>query len=153
MLKSRIKSRDGSHGLVDAVLKHPHGPLQLLPLPQYACDLANFVFYGPIFWMIQRPSNNTEPPRTLSSRYCLMDVRRVVGSQVIPQKNTVVIRPLQSKLLYFRANMITEIPKDIDCCPHPLDAPNPTPWTLDTSTYFWGKGSIPPNNCIAHCQL
>ncbi len=121
--------------------------MRLLPLSQNTSDLAYFVLNWPIFRMILRPSNDAKPTRTLASRDRLMDVRGVMCRQVVPNKNPVVVRPLHSKLLDLHANVVTEIPKDVGCCPHTLDTPNPMPRMLNTPTDLRRKSWIPRLDC------
>ena len=76
-----------------------------------------------------------------------MDVRGVMRSQVIPNKNPVVIRSLHSELLYLRANVVAKITENVDCCPTALDTPNPTPRALNTPTDVRRKPWIPRFDC------
>ncbi len=144
MQKGRVERLDRCSGLVDAVLQHLHRPMRLLPLLQNTSDLAYFVLNWPIHRMILRPSNDAKPTRTLPYRDRLMDVRGVMRRRVVPNKNPVVVRPLHSELLDLRANVVTEIPEDVVCCPHTLDTPNPTSRTLNTPTDLRRKSWIPP---------
>jgi hypothetical protein len=43
-----------------------------------------------------------------------MDVHRVMRRQVVPNQDPVVICPHHPKLLYLQADMIAEIPEDVD---------------------------------------
>ncbi len=63
--------------------------------------------------MVLQPSHNTEPTRTLATRHCLVDIRGVMHSQVVPNQDPVVIYPHHSKLLYLWADVITKIPEDV----------------------------------------
>ena len=121
--------------------------MRLLPLPQNTRHLTYFVFNRPIFGMILRPSNDAKPTRTIAPRDRLMDVRGVMRSQVVPNKNPVVIRSLHSELLYLRANVVAEITENVDCCPTALDTPNPTPRALNTPTDVRRKPWIPRFDC------
>ncbi len=153
MHKGRVKPLDRHSGLVNAVLQHLHRPMRLLPLPQNARDLAYFVLNWPIFGMILRPSNNAKPTRTLTSRDSLMDICGVMCRQVVPNKNPVVVCFVHTELLYLRANVVAKIPKDVDCCPHTLDTPNPTPRTLNTPTDMRRKPRIPRLDCEENSDL
>jgi len=94
--------------------------MRLFPLPQNIRDLAYFVFNRPISGMILWPSNDAKPTRTLTPRDRLMDVRRVMCSQVFPNKNLVVVRSLHSKLLYHRAkNAVTKLMENVVIVPQP----------------------------------
>ncbi len=93
--------------------------------------------------MVLRPSNNAKPSRTLATRHCLVDIRGVMHHQIIPKQYLVVIYPLHSKLLNLRANLVTKVPKDVECFPHTLDTPNPTLKMLNTPTDLLRKCWIP----------
>lgn len=53
------------------------------------------------------------------SRYCLMDVRGVVGGQVVPYKNAMVVRPVHAEPFDLCANVVTEIAKTLVVVPTP----------------------------------
>ena len=129
---------------VNFVLRRLHRPMRLLSLPQNTRHLTYFVFNRPIFGMMLRPSNDAKPTRTLVPHDRLMDVRGVMRSQVVPNKNPVVIRSLHSEPLHLRANAVAEITENVDCCPTALDTPNPTPRALNTPTDVRRKPWIPP---------
>jgi hypothetical protein len=93
--------------------------------------------------MVLRPSHNTEPTRTLATRHCLVDVRGVMRRQVVPNQDPVIICPHHSKLLYLRADMITEILEDVYCCAYSMDTPDPMPRTLNTPMDVRRKSWIP----------
>ncbi len=76
-----------------------------------------------------------------------MDVRGVMRSQVVPNKNPVVIRSLHAKLLYLHANVVAEITENVGCCPTALDTPNPTPRALNTPTDVRRKPWFPQLDC------
>ena len=147
MHKGRVERLDRRSGLVDFVLQRLHRPMRLLPLPQNTRDLAYFVCNRPIFGMILPPSNDAKPTRNLAPRDRLMDVRGVMRSQFVPNKNPVVVRSLHSILLYLRANVVAKITENVDCCPTALDTPNPTPRTLNTPTEVRRKPWIPRLDC------
>ena len=123
MHKGRVECLDRRSSLVDFILQRLHRPMRLLSLPQNTRHLTYFVFNRPIFGMILRPSNDAKPMRTLAPRDHLMDVRGVMRSQVVPNKNPVVIRSLHSEPLYLRANVVAEITENVDCYPTALDTP------------------------------
>ena len=132
---------------VNFVLRRLHHPMRLLPLPQNTRQLTYFVFNRPIFGMILRPSNDAKPTRTLAPRDRLMDVRGVMRSQVVPNKNAMVVCPLDPKLLNLRANVIAEITENVGCCPTAMHTPNPTPRALNTPTDVRRKPWIPRFDC------
>jgi hypothetical protein len=72
-----------------------------------------------------------------------MDVRGVVGGQVIPNKNAMVVRPVHAEPFDLCANVITEIAKNVSGCTYPLNASNPLSRLLDTSPSLWRQGRIP----------
>ena len=147
MHKGRVECVDQCSGLVDFVLQRLHCPMRLFPLPQNTRDFAYFVFNWPIFGMILWPSNDAKLTRTLPPRDCLMDVRRVMCSQVVPNKIPVVIHSLHSKLLYLCANVVAKITENVGCCSTALDTPNPTPRTLNTSADVQRKPWITRLDC------
>ncbi len=143
MHKGRVERLDRCSGLVNFVLQRLHRPMRLLSLPQNTRHLTYFVFNRFIFGMILRPSNDAKPMRIIAPRDRLMDARGVMRSQVVPNKNPVVIRSLHSELLYLRANVVAEITENVDCCP----TPNPTPRALNTPTDVRRKPCIPRFDC------
>jgi hypothetical protein len=84
--------------------------------------------------MVLRPSHNTEPTRTLATHHCLVDIRGVMRHQVVPNQDPVVICPHHCKLLYLRADMITEIPEDVYYCAYSMDTLDSMPRMLNTPT-------------------
>jgi hypothetical protein len=84
--------------------------------------------------MVLRSSNNTESMGTIASRHRLMDVRGVVGSQVIPNENAMVVRPVHTKPFDLCAYVVAEITRNVSGRTYPpLDASNPSSRPLDTS--------------------
>ena len=83
--------------------------------------------------MVLRPSHNTESTGTIASRYRLMDVCGVVGGQVVPYKDAMVVRPIHAKPFDLCANVVTEIAKNVSGGTYPLDASNPSSRPLDAS--------------------
>jgi len=114
MHKGRVERLDRCSGLVDFVLQHLHRPMRFLHLPQNTRHLTYFVFNWPIFGMILRPSNDAKLTRTLATRDRLMGVHGVMHSQVVPNKNLVVICSLHSEL-YLCANVVAEITENVGC--------------------------------------
>ena len=93
--------------------------------------------------MVLQPSHDTESTGTFASRYRLMDLRRVVGGQVVPFADAMVIRPVHAKPFDLCANVVTEIEKKVSVGTYPLDASNPSSRPLDASPSLRWKGRIP----------
>ena len=63
--------------------------------------------------MIRRPRDDIETTRTRTCGDCHVDVRAVVGGQIIPNENTVVIGNGDAIDLDITTNILTEISKHI----------------------------------------
>ena len=153
MNEGRVERLDGGGGGVDLVLQRLHRPVRLLPHPEYVRELTYLIFYRSEFGVVLRTSDDAESAGTVTARHGLMHICRVMSRQVVPNKNTMVIRPLDSILLNLGANVITEITKNVGCCPTAVHAPNPTPRTLHTSEDVRGEPRIPWLNREYNCDL
>jgi hypothetical protein len=111
------------------------------------------IFNKPKYRVVLRASNNTELAGTGTARHHLVNVHGVVLSQIIQDKNAMVIRNGHTKLLDLGANMVTEIVKNIDCCANVLQALNPMLMPLYTSTDQWGEPWVPWLNCNKNCNV
>ena len=147
MNEGRVKRLDGGGSSVDLVLQRLHRPVWLLPHPEYVRELAYFIFYGSEFGVVLRTSNDAELAGTITAPHSLVHICRVMSRQVVPNKNTMVVRPLDPKLLNLGTNVITEITKNVGCCPTAMHTPNPTPRTLHTSEDVRGEPWIPRLDC------
>ncbi len=103
--------------------------------------------------MVLWTSNNTELAETSTASHCLMNVHGVVCSQIIPQKNEMVVHHGHTKLLNLQAYVVTKIVENVDCCANAVHAPNPTLRMLYTSTDMWREPWIPRLNCKEDCNF
>jgi hypothetical protein len=72
---------------------------------------------------------------------------RVMSRQVVPNKNAMVVCPLDPKLLHLRAIVIAELTENVGCCPTAMHTPNPMPRALNTPMDVPRKPWIPRFDC------
>jgi hypothetical protein len=147
MNEGRVERPDGGSSGVDFILQHLHHPVRLLSHPKYVRELAYFIFGWSEFGVVLRTSNDAESAGTITARHGLVHICRVMCRQVVPNKNAMVVHPLNPKLLNLGTNMITEITKNVGCCPTAMYTPNPMSRTLHTSKDVRGEPRIPRLNC------
>jgi hypothetical protein len=144
MNEGRVERLDGGGGGVDLILQRLHRPVWLLPHPKYVCELAYFLFDWSEFEVVLLwTSDNAELAGTTTACHGLVHICQVMSRQVVPNKNAMVICPLDPKLLNLRANVIAEITENVGCCPTAVHTPNLTPRTLHTSKDMLGEPRIP----------
>jgi hypothetical protein len=144
MNEGRVKQLNGGSGGVDLLLQCLHRPVWLLPHWKYGRELAYFIFNWSKFGVVLWTSDNAESAGTITACHGLVHICQVMSRQVVPNKNAMVVCPLDPKLLNLRANVIAEITENVGCCPTALHTPNPTPMTLHTSEDMLGGGLDPP---------
>ena len=104
MNEGRVERLDGGGGGIDLVLQRLHRPVRLLPHSKYVCELAYFIFDWSEFGVVLRTSDDAELAGTVTARHSLVHICRVMGRQVVPNKNVMVVCPLDPKLLNLHAN-------------------------------------------------
>ena len=109
-VEERGVERSNSHGKSHDLL------LQLSDVPVRLCleldllgDTTDFIFNGTKLGMIRRPWDDIETTRTRTCGDRCVDLRAVVGGQIIPNKNAVVIGIGNAIDLNITTNILTEI--------------------------------------------
>ena len=152
MNEGRVERLDGGGG-IDLILQRLHRPVRLLPHPKYVCELAYFIFDWSEFGVVLRMSDDAELAGTVTARHGLVHICRVMSCQVVPNKNVMVVCPLDPKLLHLRAIVIAEITENVGCCPTAMHTPNPMPRMLHTSKNMLGEPRIPQLDREYNCDL
>ena len=153
MNEGRVERLDGGGGGIDLVLQRLHRPVRLLPHSKYVCELAYFIFDWSEFGVVLRTSDDAELAGTITTHHRLVHICRVMSRQVVPNKNAMVVCPLDPKLLNLRANVIAEITENVGCCPTAMHTPSPTPRMLHTSEDMLGEPRIPRLDREYNCDL
>jgi hypothetical protein len=124
--------------------------LQLSNVPVWFClkldllgDITNSIFNGTKLGVIRRPRDDIETMRTCTCGDRCADVHEVVGGQIIPNKNAVVIGNSDAIDLNITTNMLTEILKHIVGCTNVPYAPNSPSRMFHTTIYICGEDGIP----------
>jgi hypothetical protein len=146
MNKGRVERPDGGGSGIDFILQRLHHPVWLLSHPKYVRKLTYFIFDWSKFGVVLWTSDDAELAGTITARHGLVHIRQVISRQVVPNKNVMVVHPLDPKLLNLGANVITEITKNVGCCPTAVYTPNPTLRTLHSSKDVQGEPRIPRLN-------
>jgi len=106
--------RPNSHGEShDLLLQLSNVPVRLCLELDLLGVITDFIFNGTKLGVIRRPRDDIETTRTRTCGDCHVDVRTVVGGQIIPNKNMVVIGNGNAIDLDITTNILTEISKHI----------------------------------------
>ncbi len=140
-MEERGVERSNSHGEShDLLLQLSDAPVQLCLKLDLLGDITDFIFNGTKLGMIRRPREDIETTRTRTCGDRRVDVRAVVGSQIIPNKNAVVISTGDAIDLDITTNILTEISRRIFGCTNVPYAPNPPSRMFHATIYICGEG-------------
>jgi hypothetical protein len=93
------------------VLKPIQVPVLLLLhlQPDLLHQLTDLVLDWAVFWMVQRPRDNQEIGRTNTARHCVVDIRAVMRSKVVPNEYPMEIRAGDIVRLNIRAHVVAKV--------------------------------------------
>jgi hypothetical protein len=107
--KQFFKSFDLIRRKHDLVLKPIQVPVLLLLQPNPLHHLTDLVLYWAVFWMVRRPRDNQEIGGTDTPRHCVVDVRAVMRSKVVPNEHPMEIGAGDIVHLNIRAHIVAKV--------------------------------------------
>ena len=139
MYKCPIERTDRHGETHDLLLHLGNVPIRLCFGLDLLGDVTDLVLDGANFGVVRRPRDDVKTTRTRPRRDRCMDVRRVVGRQIIPDKNTFIISPSDAIHLDVITHIFTKILKGICRCSDVLDTTNPASRPLNAAIHIRGE--------------
>ena len=103
--------------------------------------------------MVLWAGDDGEPRRPWTPRNNLMDIVRMVGYQIIPQQNSIVVSYRDRSRLDISANVIAEVCEDVDRRPLGSDNSDPTPRVLNAPAIPSRDAWVPWLDGEQDCEL
>jgi hypothetical protein len=91
------------------VLKPIQVPILLLLQPNLLHHLTDLVLDWAVFWMVRRPRDNREIGGSNTPRHCVVDVRAVMRSKVVPNEHPMEICAGDIVRLNIRAHVVAKV--------------------------------------------
>ena len=139
MYKCHIERTDHHGETHDLLLHLSNVPIRLCFGLDLLGDATDLVLDWAKFGVVRRPRDDAKTTKTGTRHDRCMDVRRVVGRQIIPDKNTFIISPGDAIHLDVVAHILTKIPKGICRCSDVPDTTNPAPRPLNAAMHIRGE--------------
>ena len=113
MYKCPIERTDRHGETHDLLLHLGNVPIRLCFGLDLMGDVTDLVLDGAKFGVVRRPWDDVKTTRTRPRRDRCMDLRQVVGRQIIPDKNAFIISPSNAIHHDVVTHIFTKIPKCI----------------------------------------
>ncbi len=91
------------------VLKPIQVAVLLILQPNLLHHLTDLVLNWAVFWMVRRPRDNREIGWTNMARHCVVDIRAVMRSKVVPNEHPMEISAGDIVCLNIRAHLVAKV--------------------------------------------